>query len=64
MGHGIGTFPTLSLDLAANRIATPFPELTLRGNTYFSLIPLDSDKPKFFRDFHDWLVEVCASEGS
>jgi len=62
MGFGIGTFPTLALDEAAGRIATPFPKLSVRGSTYFSLIPLDSDKPKYFRDFHDWLLGVCAAE--
>jgi LysR family glycine cleavage system transcriptional activator len=62
MGFGIGTFPTLSLDQAAGRVAMPFPDLSVRGSTYFSLVPLDSDKPKYLRDFHDWLLEVCASE--
>jgi DNA-binding transcriptional LysR family regulator len=59
MGFGIGTFPTLSLDKAAGRIATPFPMFNVRGSTYFSLLPLDSDKPKHLRDFHEWLLGVC-----
>jgi DNA-binding transcriptional LysR family regulator len=62
MGFGIGTFPTLSRDQAEGRIATPFPGLTVTGSTYFSLVPLDADKPKYFRDFHDWLLCVCSAE--
>jgi len=62
MGFGIGTLPTLSLDQAAGRISTPFPDIAVRGSTYFSLIPLDSDKPKYLRDFHEWLLGACMQE--
>jgi DNA-binding transcriptional LysR family regulator len=59
MGVGIGTFPTLCADRAAGRIATPFARQLLRGNTYFSLVPLDSDKPRHLREFLEWLTQ-CA----
>jgi LysR family transcriptional regulator, glycine cleavage system transcriptional activator len=58
MGLGIGTFPTLSSDELSGRIARPFPSLEVSGDTYFALLPLDSDKPKHLREFRDWL---CAS---
>lgn len=60
MGLGIGPFPTLESDLQSGRIVTPFPKLISRGSEYFALVPLDSDKPKFLRDFLDWLQEIAA----
>lgn len=55
MGLGIGPFPTLDSDLASGRIVTPFPKLRSRGSEYYALVPRDSDKPKFLRDFLEWL---------
>ncbi|MES3000525.1 MAG: LysR substrate-binding domain-containing protein [Pseudomonadota bacterium] len=60
MGLGIGTFPTLSTDLASGRIVTPFPKWQVPGSAYFVLVPLDSDKPKYLRDFIAWLHEASA----
>jgi DNA-binding transcriptional LysR family regulator len=59
MGFGIGTFPTLSADALLGRIATPFDEWRVKGSTYFALVPLDSDKPKYLREFQRWLFD-CA----
>jgi DNA-binding transcriptional LysR family regulator len=55
MGLGIGPFPTLDSDLEQGRIVTPFPDLRSQGSEYYALVPRDSDKPKFLRDFLDWL---------
>jgi DNA-binding transcriptional LysR family regulator len=55
MGLGIGPFPTLDSDLESGRIVTPFPKLHSRGSEYYALVPRDSDKPKFLRDFLEWL---------
>ncbi len=60
MGLGIGPFPTLDSDLESGRIVTPFPKLISRGSEYFALVPRDSDKPKFLRDFLDWLQGIAA----
>lgn len=57
MGLGIGPFPTLASDLESGRIVTPFPKWVSRGSEYFALVPRDSDKPKFLRDFLEWLQE-------
>lgn len=55
MGFGIGPFPTLASDLELGRIVTPFPEVRSKGSEYFAVVPRDSDKPKFLRDFLEWL---------
>jgi DNA-binding transcriptional LysR family regulator len=55
MGFGIGSFPTLSSEQTSGRIVTPFDSWRLRGSTYFSLVPMDSDKPAYLRDFLQWL---------
>lgn len=57
MGFGIGPFPTLASDLQLGRIVTPFPELRSKGSEYYAVVPRDSDKPKFLRDFLEWLGE-------
>jgi len=57
MGFGIGTFPTLSSDKLLGRLATPFGECQVSGSTYFALVPLDSDKPKYLREFQQWLFD-------
>jgi LysR family transcriptional regulator, glycine cleavage system transcriptional activator len=56
MGVGIGPFPTLESDLELGRIVTPFPQLRCKGSDYFAVVPRDSDKPQFLRDFLDWLA--------
>jgi len=58
MGLGIGPFPTLSTDLAQQRIATPFPACHIPGSTYHVLVPMDSDKPRYLREFLGWLFEA------
>jgi LysR family transcriptional regulator, glycine cleavage system transcriptional activator len=63
MGFGIGTFPTLSADRDAGRICTPFAGELVPGSTYFSIVPLDSDKPKHLREFQVWL-ERCSATSS
>lgn len=55
MGVGIGSFPTLSADLEQGRIALPFPEIRVPGETYYAMVPLDSDKPRYLHEFLDWL---------
>jgi DNA-binding transcriptional LysR family regulator len=61
MGFGIGTFPTLSSEQALGRLVTPFANCQIKGGTYFALIPVDSDKPKYLREFQQWLsVQVEA----
>ena len=56
MGVGIGTFPTLEGDRASGRIVTPFAKLRAPGDTYFCLVPRDSDKPRHLRVFQEWLL--------
>jgi DNA-binding transcriptional LysR family regulator len=58
MGLAIGPFPTLASDVELGRIATPLPELRSRGSDYYAVVPRDSDKPKFLRDFLDWLAST------
>ncbi len=58
MGVGIGSFPTLSSDLAQQRLALPFAEVRVPGSTYYAMLPMDSDKPKFLYDFVHWLVDA------
>lgn len=54
-GVGIGSFPTLSADVAQKRIALPFPSIEVPGSTYYAMVPMDSDKPKYLREFLEWL---------
>lgn len=60
MGIGMGTFPTLAGDRLSGRICTPFPNQRVPGSTYFSIVPLDSDKPVHLREFQAWLAECGA----
>lgn len=64
MGLGIGTFPTLSADEVSGRIARPFPSIQVPGDTYFALLPLDTDKPRHLREFQQWLLDSVASEAA
>lgn len=61
MGFGIGTFPTLSADELSGRIARPFPSIHTPGDTYFALLPLDSDKPKHLREFQEWMHATASA---
>jgi LysR family transcriptional regulator, glycine cleavage system transcriptional activator len=62
MGVGIGPFPTLDADLAAGRIAIPFPKIRAPGDTYYCLVPRDSDKPRHLRLFQEWLLNAMPPE--
>jgi DNA-binding transcriptional LysR family regulator len=62
MGLGIGPFPTLANDRTQLRIATPFPAHRIPGSLYYAMVPMDSDKPKFLREFLDWLFESVRAE--
>lgn len=64
MGIGIGTFPTLEADRAAGRIATPFDTVRAAGDTYFCLVPRDSDKPRHLRQFEEWLLSLPTGEAA
>lgn len=56
MGVAIGTFPTLSTDEESGRIKRPFPHHQIPGDTYFALVPRDSDKPAHLQAFQAWLL--------
>ncbi|MCA0241775.1 MAG: LysR family transcriptional regulator [Proteobacteria bacterium] len=58
MGVGIGSFPTLSSDLAQQRLALPFPDVRVPGSSYYLMLPRDADKPRFLYDFVAWLVDA------
>ncbi|MES2188089.1 MAG: LysR substrate-binding domain-containing protein [Pseudomonadota bacterium] len=60
MGVGIGTFPTLDGERATGRIQTPFDGLRVPGDTYYCLVPRDSDKPRHLRQFQEWLLGLQA----
>ncbi|KQP12492.1 LysR substrate-binding domain-containing protein [Pseudorhodoferax sp. Leaf267] len=62
MGLGIGPFPTLSNDCTQSRIATPFPACQIPGSLYYAMVPMDSDKPKFLREFLQWLFASADAE--
>lgn len=56
MGVGVGPFPTLRSDLELGRLVAPFPDLRSKGSEYYAVVPRDSDKPVFLRDFLEWLL--------
>jgi LysR family glycine cleavage system transcriptional activator len=56
LGIGIGPFPLLAADLAAERIVTPLPAITVRRTGYVALVPFDADKTAPLRGFVDWLA--------
>ncbi|WP_342050151.1 MULTISPECIES: LysR substrate-binding domain-containing protein [unclassified Cupriavidus] len=62
LGLAIGTFPTLSTDRLAGRIATPFGDIRAPGNTYHALVPRDADKPLHLRAFVEWLAQQGEKE--
>ena len=57
LGLAIGPMPTLVTDFKQGRIALPFPDIRSPGRSYSMLVPLDSDKPKYLRDFLSWVGE-------
>jgi LysR family glycine cleavage system transcriptional activator len=48
----------LSADVAAGRIITPLPDITVRRTGYVALVPFDADKTSPLRTFIDWLVAM------
>jgi DNA-binding transcriptional LysR family regulator len=56
IGIGVGPLPMLAADIAAGRIITPLPEITVRRMGYVALVPFDADKTSPLRIFIDWLV--------
>lgn len=60
LGLAIGPMPTLVTDHRQGRIALPFPQLRAPGRSYSLMVPLDSDKPGYLRDFLAWLTTEAA----
>jgi LysR family transcriptional regulator, glycine cleavage system transcriptional activator len=58
IGIGVGPLPMLSAEVAAGRIITPLPEITVRRTGYVALVPFDADKTSPLRTFIDWLVAI------
>jgi LysR family transcriptional regulator, glycine cleavage system transcriptional activator len=56
LGIGVGPFPLLESDLAAGRLVTPLPGITVNRNGYVALVPFDADKTAPLKGFVDWLV--------
>jgi DNA-binding transcriptional LysR family regulator len=56
IGIGVGPLPMLAADVAAARIITPLPGITVRRTGYVALVPFDADKTSPLRTFIDWLV--------
>jgi LysR family transcriptional regulator, glycine cleavage system transcriptional activator len=55
LGIGIGPLPALQTDVAAGRLVTPFPTITVPRIGYIALIPFDVDKTSALTSFIDWL---------
>ena len=56
LGIGIGPLPVLQTDVAARRLVTPFPEITVPRTGYVALVPFDANKTLVLSEFIDWLV--------
>ncbi|HEX4384336.1 MAG TPA: LysR substrate-binding domain-containing protein, partial [Myxococcales bacterium] len=56
LGLGIGPLPVLQEDIAAGRLLTPFPEISVPRTGYVALIPFDANKSSSLTTFIDWLV--------
>ncbi len=63
IGIGVGPLPMLAADVAAGRIITPLPALTVRRTGYVALVPFDADKTSPLRAFIDWLVVTGNTPG-
>jgi DNA-binding transcriptional LysR family regulator len=61
LGLGIGPLPILQNDIAAGRLLTPFPGITVPRTGYVVLTPLDADKTSSLRLFIDWLIAEGAT---
>ena len=60
-GIGVGPLPVLQADLAAGRLLTPFPTITVPRTGYVALVPLDVNKTSILTSFVDWLVAEGAT---
>jgi LysR family glycine cleavage system transcriptional activator len=58
IGIGVGPLPLLSAEIAAGRIITPLPDITVPRAGYVALVPFDAEKTAPLRTFIDWLVAV------
>jgi LysR family transcriptional regulator, glycine cleavage system transcriptional activator len=56
LGVGIGPLPVLQADIAAGRLLTPFPTITVPRTSYIALIPFDANKTSALTKFIDWLL--------
>ncbi|HTC52731.1 MAG TPA: LysR substrate-binding domain-containing protein [Steroidobacteraceae bacterium] len=63
IGIGIGPLPLLSAEVAAGRIITPLPNITVPRTGYVALVPCDADKTFPLRTFIDWLVALDKPRG-
>jgi LysR family transcriptional regulator, glycine cleavage system transcriptional activator len=61
LGVGVGPFPILQADLAAQRLVTPFPTIFVPRTGYVVLTPFDANKTPSLKAFIDWLVAEGAS---
>lgn len=61
IGIGIGPLPVLQADLAAGRLLTPFPTISVPRTGYVALIPFDANKTSSLTGFIDWLVAEGAA---
>jgi DNA-binding transcriptional LysR family regulator len=62
LGIGVGPLPILRTDVAAGRIVTPFPEITVPRAGYVALIPFDANKSLALTGFMDWLTAEAGKE--
>lgn len=58
LGLAIGPLPTLSADLKAGRIVTPFPDICTPERQYWAITPTATQKTLLHRQFEEWLVEM------
>lgn len=61
LGLGIGPLPVLNTDVAAGRLLTPFPAISVPRTGYVVLVPLDADKTAGLTAFVEWLVAQGAA---
>lgn len=58
LGVGVGPMPTLDHDVAAGRLALPFPEIRTAVQRYICLTPAGVPKTAIHRMFEEWLMEL------
>ena len=56
LGIGIGPLPVLAIDVAAERLVLPFPDIRVPRPGYVALVPNDADKSPTLSALVDWLV--------